>query len=139
MLLVPVVPLIAYWVSLVVLVVPLAWWLVIVVCWVVAACLLHYFSSLVMLDWGTPPNLQKNYHLFLKATILPSEFNILPYFTISNSCGRRKPTAMTTINNWHCQVNCRCTTVHQVPRGLHLCLKVIQGRCHLALHYMYLK
>ena len=20
---------------------------------------------------------------------------------------------MTTINNWHCQVNCRCTTVHQ--------------------------
>ena len=45
MLLVPVGPLIACWVSLVVLVVPLAWWLVIVVCWVAAALLPLFFCD----------------------------------------------------------------------------------------------
>ena len=115
LLLVPVGPLIACWVSLVVLVVPLAWWLAIVVCWVVAACLLHYFSSLVLLDWRTPPNLHEttispheDHHTAFLGQHLSIHLDLLHALEEETNS-----ITMTTFNNWHHQVNYWCTTKSQ--------------------------
>ena len=67
----PVGPLNACLVSLVVLVVSLAWWLVIVVCWAAAASLLQFFSSHVttsgLIQVATIQGAAEGYHLVFKA------------------------------------------------------------------------